>query len=111
MRAGDLRHRITIQSQGSPANPFATGDSWNTVIIMWAKIEPLTSKEVFQAGQVAMKVTHTITIRHPGKNVSVSAGDRILFLNRVFQLQAGIMNELEQGYLLKLMAYEIDPTR
>lgn len=115
MQIGSLRHRVTIQTPGvGGGNPFQTGDSadaWVTVITTWASIQPLTSKEVFQAGQTAMKVSHKITIRYPGTSYSVSAGDQVLYKGRVFELLTGIENPDERNISLALLAYELDPVQ
>lgn len=119
MNAGALRHRIQIQSKDGSgactgADPFVTpasGSAWSTFYTCWADINPLTAKEVFQFDQTSMKVSHKITIRYPGPNVSISAGNQILYKTRVFQLQTGIMNPDERNISLELLAFEIDPTQ
>ena len=108
MQIGQLRHRITIQSLTKASNPFATDDAWTEVVTLWARIQPLTSAEVFQVGQLAMKVSHRITIRYPG-TIPISAGNRVLFGDRIFELQTGITNQDEQNISLELLAFEIDP--
>jgi len=113
MQAGTLRHRITIQSPPpASGDPFASLPSgsppaWIPVVTMWASISPLTSKEVFQAGQLNMKVSHKIMIRYPGAAYTVSAGDQVVFGFRVFNLATGIINPDERNIVLELLAYEI----
>jgi SPP1 family predicted phage head-tail adaptor len=109
MNIGSLRHRITIQHFNKSDNPFALPDGWTNVATVWADIKPLTSKEVYQVGELAMKVSHKVTIRYPGKNKTIIAGDRILYGSRVFELQTGIMNPDERNISLELLAFEIDP--
>jgi SPP1 family predicted phage head-tail adaptor len=111
MNPGDLRHRIQIQAPNQAQNPFAAGSAWTTTITMWARVQPLSSKEVFQAGAINMKVTHKITIRYPGTSVTISAGNRVLYKNRAFNLLSGIMNADERNILLDLMAFEINPNQ
>lgn len=111
MNIGSLRHRITIQSLVSSSNPFGSPDQWTDVATVWAAIQPMSSKEVFQAGQLAMKASHKITIRYPGANIAISAGNRVRYGSRVFQLQDGIVNAAERNISLDLTAYEIDPTQ
>ena len=113
MQIGALRRRITIQTPGpGGTNPYqTTAGSWVPVITMWASISPLTSKEVFQAGQLGMKVSHKITVRYPGTQYAISAGDQVLYKNRVFELLQGIENPDERNISLNLMAYELNPTQ
>lgn len=64
MRAGQLRHRITLQ------RPVATQDewgdpspSWEDVATVAASIESISGREFFSAQQVQADVTTRITIR------------------------------------------------
>jgi SPP1 family predicted phage head-tail adaptor len=107
MQIGKLRHRIQIQRLSSSLDPYKSADTWNTVITMWARVAPLSAKDTFQAGQVAMKVSHTITIRYPGSVVTVNSGDRVMYRTRTFQLLTGILNPEEQNIELTLLAYEL----
>ena len=111
MNIGTLRHRITIQALTRSSNPFVTDDAWSDLATLWADITPITSKEVFQVGQLNMKVSHRVTIRYPGNSVSISAGNRVLYGNRMFELQQGIENPDERNIQLQLLAYELDPTQ
>jgi SPP1 family predicted phage head-tail adaptor len=117
MNIGARRHRIKIQSQNPAANvnPFSTvcstDSGWTDVFTCWACIKPLSGKEAYQVGQQNMKVSHTITIRFPGVGYSVSAGNRVLYKTRIFELQTGIENPEEKNIDLILLAYEIDPTQ
>lgn len=109
LQAATLRHRITIQNLISSPDPFTNPDTWTDVITVWAAVQALSSKEVYEAGALDMKVSHKITIRYPGSSVVIKAGNRIKFKNRLFQLQTGIMNPDERNILLVLLAFEIDP--
>jgi SPP1 family predicted phage head-tail adaptor len=111
MNIGSLRHRINIQTYLKSDTPFDpnTPDVWQTVAALWASIQPLTSKETFQVGQLAMKVSHRITIRYPRSLATVAAGNRVLYGKRVFNLETGILNPDERNILLELLVYEIDP--
>lgn len=64
MRAGDLRHRVEIQepSDSRDAHGGITR-TWNTVATRWARIEPLSGRELFQAQQVEARTRVRITMR------------------------------------------------
>jgi SPP1 family predicted phage head-tail adaptor len=66
MRAGTLRHRITIQSRGETRD--ADGGSaaaWtNFATSVPAEVLPLTGREFLAAGVMQDEVTDTITIRY-----------------------------------------------
>jgi SPP1 family predicted phage head-tail adaptor len=108
LQAGQLRHRVTIQAPAPSTNPFQVADGWTDVLTTWAKVSPATSKEIFQASQQSMQLTHTVTMHYPGKQFKVSAGYRLLFNGRVFELQKGIVNTDERNIELVLSVWEID---
>jgi len=107
--SGAMRHRVTIQAPAQSANPFQTADGWTDVLTTWAKVAPSPSKEVYQASQQNMQLSHTVTIKYPGKHFTVGAGYRLLFGNRTFDLQRGIVNTDERNIELVLYAWEINP--
>lgn len=81
MRAGLLRNRVTIQT------PTETDDGqggitvvWSGVLDTYAEIQPLTSRERLQTGQLDGGVTHKVTMRY---NPTVNAKSRILFGARI----------------------------
>ena len=66
MRGGQLRKRIDIQrydnsSRDAHGNPTR---NWATMATVWAKIEPLTGKELWQAQQMNSQSNTRITIRY-----------------------------------------------
>lgn len=66
VRAGKLRHRITIEAPPAGAEDslgHKTG-SWTTFAITWAEIEEMSGLEDPQAAQVQPEVTHKVKIRY-----------------------------------------------
>lgn len=64
MRAGELRHRIILQSPLVTQNDF--GDVETTYIAeaeIWARVETTTGDETIGAGRASASLTHSITIR------------------------------------------------
>jgi SPP1 family predicted phage head-tail adaptor len=111
MNFGSMRHRVTIQRLTKSDNPFDTPDTWTTIATMWADIKHITSKDVYQTGQMTMQVSHKIIVRYPGKSFQIMAGDKLLSGSRVFELQTGIVNTDERNRTLELMAFELDPVQ
>ncbi len=65
MRAGRLRHYVTIQQDGNSANNYGEQEStWST----WKKwhigITPLTGREYILAQQTTATVTHKVEMRY-----------------------------------------------
>jgi SPP1 family predicted phage head-tail adaptor len=65
MRAGKLRHRITIEaptaSQDEYGEPIPT---WAPLFTVWAAREDLAGREYFAAAQIQSEVTTKFRIRH-----------------------------------------------
>lgn len=66
MNAGDLRHRIIIKTPGT-TTLSTKGEptvAYTTVCTVWAKILPLSTREVNLARSVGGLDTHRMTIRY-----------------------------------------------
>jgi SPP1 family predicted phage head-tail adaptor len=106
MRAGRLRHQITIQ-QSTPAQN-AKGepiDSWGTFATVWASIEPIGGGERFAADQVIADATHRVTIRY---TAGVEPKMRVLFGSRVFDIRE-VRNLEERNRTMELTCRELNP--
>lgn len=67
MRAGDLRHRVTIQAKQATRDAYgAEVVTWGDVATVWAAVEPLAGREFLQAQQVQEAVTTRIRVRYRG---------------------------------------------
>jgi len=64
MRAGSLNRRLHLQrpAEASDAEGFVT-ENWADLDVVWAHINPMGAREVFQAGQPEERITHQVTIR------------------------------------------------
>lgn len=83
---GSLRHRVTVQQRTSPPTRDSFGEPiqvWSNVAGVWASVEPLTGRELFQAQQVRADLTHRIALRG---FAGLNAAERILWGSRVFNL-------------------------
>lgn len=65
MRAGALRHSITIERQVSTRDKFgAPSSEWEVFATTYAAIEDLTGREALEAQQVKSRITSRITMRY-----------------------------------------------
>jgi SPP1 family predicted phage head-tail adaptor len=66
MRAGKLRHRVTIQEdQGTTQDSLGQEiEDWQDVATVWAAVEPLQGREFLEAKQLQAEVTTRIRIRY-----------------------------------------------
>lgn len=108
MRAGTLRHTVSIQSRSSTIDAVGDiSDSWSTVISARAEIRPLNARELFAAQATQSEVTHQITVRYRPELAApkVAATYRVLFGSRVFDIH-GVMNIDERNREIRMLCSE-----
>ena len=105
MRAGELRHKITIQqltetprdSVGAPAR------TWTTFAACNAEVNPLRGVEAFQAQQRYPTVDHQMRLRHLA---GVTAKMRVSFDSRIFDIKGVLRGKGERRIETILMTQE-----
>jgi SPP1 family predicted phage head-tail adaptor len=104
MRAGRLRHLVTIQQNAAPQSATgAAGESWSAFKAdVWAAVEPIKGREYHQAGRVNAETTHLILLRHVD---GVTPGMRVAWDGRTFDIQA-VINRDERDRELELTCIE-----
>ena len=81
MRAGNLRHRISIQKPVVTRNNLGGVDkSWQEFATAKAAVTPLRAREYFAARQVQAETTHLVTIRYI---TGITSEMRVIFNGRV----------------------------
>lgn len=104
MRAGQLRHRLTIQSRATTQDSFGSKQNgWSNDSEVWGGIRPLSVTEGVEAQKQVGSVSHKITLRAPG--LDVGPEKRIKFGDRIFEV-VGQMNWDERGEMLQVMCKE-----
>lgn len=106
MRAGKLRHRITLQSladgQEAPFPSGAPDQYWEDSLTVSASINPLAGRELFAAQQYNSEVTHSIRMRY---RTGVTDRMRVKFGARLFTLHY-IRNIDERNVEFELLCSE-----
>lgn len=97
MRAGDLRHRLTIErpqrlSDGSGGAII----NWLEVATVWASIKPVSTSRNNSGQQISSLTTHRITLRYRS---DIDATMRLVTNGRTFLID-GILNEAERDQWL-----------
>lgn len=66
MKAGKLRHRVTIQAKALTQDPVsgAMAESWSDVATVWASVEPLSVRDLIAARAQQSEMTARVTIRY-----------------------------------------------
>ncbi len=109
MRAGRIRHRVTIQSESQTADGAGGyGLAWTDLATTWAAVEPLNGRERLQADQVQDETTHQITMRYRSDVVPIGKY-RVLFGTRTFNVTS-VINPDERNISLTLLVEEGVPT-
>lgn len=85
VRAGDFNRRITIQ-QHSSSTPDGFGQAsqtWSDLLSCWARIEPLSGRELVLAQAQNAEVTHLVEIFY---RPTVTAAMRVVYQGRIFNV-------------------------
>lgn len=103
--AGDLRHRVILQTGTTTADAGGGGSvAWSNTATVWAKVEPLSAREQFHADQLRGPVSHKITMRYRS-DVTVTPSLRISFDSRLFNIR-GVRKLDEINQWIEVMAEE-----
>ena len=106
MRAGNLRHTISIQEETeTPDGQGGFSLSWDDVSGMDAvpaAIWPLSAKESLDAMKLELQVTHKVRIRYRS---GITAKNRIKFGTRIFNI-ISLINFEERNKQLDMLALE-----
>lgn len=85
MKAGLLRHRVTLQSRVDTVDDIGQpSTSWLTTATLWADVRYLTGLGALKAGADTSIGKCTIRLRHR----AISAGQRIVYGNEVFEIES-----------------------
>jgi len=87
MKAGDLRHRVTIQKRALVANSMnELVPTFSDLETVWAAVEPLSGREFFQAKQANSEVAGKVRIRYMDgilPTMRVKFGNRNLLIDSI----------------------------
>jgi len=104
MRAGALRHRLTIQEtiEGKDDRNTVTVTGWQDIATVWAAVEPLRGREYFQMQNTQSELTVRVRIRYlPG----VAGAMRVIYGDRIFNIQS-VIDVDERRREMELMCTE-----
>jgi SPP1 family predicted phage head-tail adaptor len=106
MDVGALRHRVTIQTAATTADPLRGQASGAPTVLAQnvpAAIEPLEGRELLEAQQLSAVVSHRVRLRYLA---GVTPRSRVLFGARTFEV-ASVINVEERNVELRLFCQEI----
>ncbi len=103
MRAGRLRHRLSLQSPTFTNTSVGTVvTTWPTAATIWGSIEPLRGREFYDSALINSDVTSRIVIRYTS---DIEPNYRIVFGTRTFLIDS-IIDVEERNIEMHLMVIE-----
>ena len=107
MRAGKLRHRITIETPTETRNAYGEPEvTWGTFKEVWASVEPIRGREFWRAQEQQARVTTRIRIRYLA---DVTPKMRIVFGSKTYIINA-IIDQEERHAEMQLICEEMVAT-
>lgn len=106
MRAGLLRHRVTIERATAAQDAYGQSiKTWTTAGKRWASIQPVNANERMFARKANEVVSHILQLRWDS-DLGVSPTDRVSFDGRTFQIEA-VLNLDERRRIMELHCQEV----
>lgn len=99
MKAGDLRHRITIRRRQSGRQDPETGDlvhGWEDLATVWAQVVPVSVREFLQAAATQNEISARVVVRHSRTTAQVTPDCRIIHGGDTYEIK-GVMPDAVSG--------------
>lgn len=104
MRAGKLRHRLSVQKPVETRNAYGEPvPSWETFATVWGSVEPLRGREMWAAKEKEARIDVRIRTRYLS---DVTAKMRIIHGSHTYEIVSIIDIEMAHKEL-QLMCYEV----
>lgn len=101
--AGKLDRRITIQQRSTSKDTFGQESvTWSDRLSCWAKIEPLSGRELELGQAVASEVSHRVTVLY---RAGITSAMRVLYQGRYFDIH-GVLDVETAHVVLELLCGE-----
>lgn len=105
IRAGAYRHRITIEESTVTQNEYGEEvEAWSTFARVWARVQPVSSREYLEARAQSADISHRIEMRYLE---GVTREMRVRFKGRVFEIIQPPRNLEEVGKKMEMLCREI----
>lgn len=95
--AGELRHRITIQTKGPDrdADGYPTPSAWVDYKKLWAKVTHLSGKDLIAAQANQSKVVARLKIRY---RKDINTDMRVIYKGEIYALDSQALEDADSGY-------------
>ena len=99
IKAGELRHRVTVQSfvsGGRDDDGFDLPSEWIDYKKIWAKITPLSTKDLLSAQAADSEITARMKVRYR-TGLDVDTTMRVIWKGRVFPIDSQGLDDSDTG--------------
>ncbi|CAM3970203.1 phage head closure protein [Psychrobacter arenosus] len=99
LRAGELRHRVTIEvytSGGRDEDGFEIEPQWTEYRKVWAKITPLSSRDVITAQAAQSEVVARMKLRYKSA-LGIDTTMRVIWKGRVYAIDSMGLDDSDNG--------------
>lgn len=97
VNAGELRHRVIIQEHikgGRDDDGYELPSQWAQHTTLWAKITPLSTKDLLSAQAVDSEVTARMKVRY---RTDIDTEMRVIWKGRVFAIDSQGLDDNDTG--------------
>ena len=97
VKAGQLRHRVTIakyQAGGRDDDGYDLPAQWTEQGKLWAKVTPLSSKDLLSAQAEQSEVTARMMVRY---NTDIDTTMRVIWKGRIFAIASQGLDDNDSG--------------
>lgn len=107
MRAGTLRHRVTLQVRAPSQDAEGQPDgAWGNVATVWAAVEDISTRELVRGGIESGQATTRITCRY---RTDITSGMRAVHGDRTFEIIGPPIDREGRTRELEILCREIHP--
>ncbi|HHY2116900.1 TPA: phage head closure protein [Acinetobacter baumannii] len=96
--AGELRHRVIIQAYTEPSRDddgFPIEGGWSEYKKLWAKVTPLSAKDLIAAQADQSEVVARMKIRY---REDITTKMQVLWKGRIFSIKSQALDDSEDSY-------------
>jgi SPP1 family predicted phage head-tail adaptor len=112
LAAGPLRTRVTLRRYTEAADSFGQSNkTWADVATLWARVEPLSGRELVQYAQLAARQVRAVTVRHRDDGAGgdgITVADRLTLGSKALEI-VEVTKPAEVAKLFRLITAELPP--
>ena len=96
-RAGELRHRITIQkiTSGRDKDGYPVSEQWVDYVQLWAKVTHLSGKDLIAAQASQSKIVARLKIRY---REDIDTTMRVIYKSKTYAIDSQAHEDTSTGY-------------